>query len=147
MKKILRKFTVLFLAIALIAMPTTTAFAASNAVVDYDADGFTSISFKPDPYYLEVGYAYTLSDITETNGQWLLPAGKSMLFTIFTQEQNTTARILVLKNGNILFNDILSSTINGYNINFTSGSTSDYYTIVILAHTNLSLIGYSAYVH
>lgn len=147
MKKMLRKFTVLFLAIALIAMPTTTAFAASNAVVDYDADGFTSISFKPDPYYLAGGYAYTLSDITESNGQWHLPAGKSMTFTAFTQEQNTTARILVLKNGAIIFDNVSSSTIGGYNIFFTSGSTSDYYTIVILAYTNLTLTGYSAYVH
>ncbi|MFT4142937.1 MAG: hypothetical protein QM644_00670 [Mobilitalea sp.] len=145
MKKFLRKFAVLIFAVALIAMPSATVFAASNAVVDYDADGFTSISFQPDPLFLAGSSVYVLEDITEASKDWIVPAGKTMYFSYFTQEQNTTARIVIFGKNSLVYDNVITSTIHGYQINM-SPSTDEEYTILILPYTNVTLTGYAAYI-
>ncbi|MDF2608893.1 MAG: hypothetical protein K0R92_367 [Lachnospiraceae bacterium] len=78
MKKLFRKFTVLFLAIALIAMPTTTALAAGTPILIYSSSDGKMYEFPPSDNLLVSNSIAYLADVVSSTGlYWEIPAGKT----------------------------------------------------------------------
>jgi hypothetical protein len=149
MKKMLRKIMVLALAATLFVMPASTALAASQPVVLNDADGNTLIGFQPDPLSLQGGGSnfWFLDDITSTDLNWYVPAGKSFNFQIFTNEANTTTRIQIFRNGTKVSDYVSSSTSYGYSFRNAPESNDVSWSFCICPYTDMTIAYYAGSVY
>ncbi len=144
MKKMLQRILVLALAATIFVMPASTVLAASNPVVVYKADDCIIINFEPDPMYLSPGYGFDFPNYADATRDWYVPAGKKLVFQVFTSEPNTTVRAQIYKNGNLIQDTATWSTIYGYIFEYAPESVDNRYTFVLTALADMHLIGYSA---
>ena len=144
MKKKLKKLMVLTWVAAIFIMPASTALAASDPVVLYDSDEATFIDYLPDPLHVAGGgyHPVLLKDLTESSGDWYVPVGKSFNFTFWTQEPNTTVRIIIYKNSSIVSDYVSSSTVYGYSFDITPEGTNNRWRFLIVPYTDVTFIGY-----
>ena len=78
MNKLLRKFTVLLLAVALIAIPSTTVLAAGTPILLVDAYGSKVYQFPPSDNLLPSNNIAYLADVVSSTGlYWEVPTGKT----------------------------------------------------------------------
>ena len=149
MKKIIRRIAALICIVTLFAAPATafadsvTVFATPEPVLDFQIDGIISISYSPGPLFLEIGSSvYIPKNITRPDGRWFVPAGQSIRFQVFAQEMHVIGRVLAFRNGQVMMDEIITSTIGGYMLYMDPGNDDATWEFLILPFSDMNIIGY-----
>ena len=136
---------VLALATALFLMPASTAYAASNPTLVVYVPGVVSYyDYRPDSYH-PTG-SNQLIDITDADGDWVVPANKSFLFLV-DFENYADCRLTILRMHDSGFDVVVNSVFKGYGIRYNIPSTTSdaKYRVLVTPQADTYIYGYGAY--
>jgi hypothetical protein len=134
MKKVFKKLAVLVCAMVLAVMPVSSAFASTQVpIVTTNVPGvFKAFQYQPPLLEFNDGIATQLSDITTSNGDWYVPAGTTMRFTITTEQPYTSMLVTVYsRTTGLKYQRLHTSSINGFDFDVPAPAYNDYYVLMV----------------
>lgn len=137
MKKIFSRILAITLIITLFSSPSVAKAATILPILTQDSGSFREYDYSP---YYNVTSQTTLTDITTTNGQWFVPAGKTFNFECNLNVVSSFT-VYIFQNDQIFLT--LPMTAGHFANTFTPKSFDAYYKIIIVpSSSNVAITQY-----